>query len=87
MADKREQHNAYMREKIFCDKCNGHYTRVNKQKHLNSTIHKKNTNDKHELELYLNEIKRKYDQKIEKIEKERDSRLHEIDKKIKIINI
>jgi len=85
MEDKREQHNAYMREKIICNKCNGSYTRVNKQKHLNSNIHKKNTNDQQELELYLEETKRKYDAKIKKLLKERDNTMNKIEKKI--INI
>lgn len=72
-------------EKLVCKKCNHTYTRSNKQKHLNSNLHKKNTNDKQELELYLEERKSKYDAKINKLLKERDIALHKINKQI--INI
>lgn len=85
MDDKQEQYNAHMREKVLCDKCNRYYTRYNKQKHLKGSTHKKNSNDKLDVESYLDDVNRKYDKRIKKISDERNNALREIDKQI--INI
>jgi len=87
MDTKRDIHNEYMRERITCDKCNGSYTRVNKQKHLKSSTHKKNTNDPVEIKAYLEERRKYYEKKIQKLSDERDKQTNAIDDKISRINM
>jgi len=87
MENEREAHNAYMRERIKCDKCNGSYTRTNKQKHMDSSVHKKNSNDPKDLELYMTEITERYEKKIQKLCKERDLQMQNIDREVKNIKI
>lgn len=71
---------------IVCNKCGRSYTRGNKFHHMNSAIHKRNSNDPSDLESYIDDIKRKYDDKIGKVSKEKIAALREIDKQIAILS-
>uniref|UniRef100_A0A6C0CA26 C2H2-type domain-containing protein n=1 Tax=viral metagenome TaxID=1070528 RepID=A0A6C0CA26_9ZZZZ len=79
----REAHNAYMRERIICDKCGGHYTRVNKLKHMKTKSHKENTNDVEELKMYLEELMDKHDKKIKKIKDNHDKEIERLNRQLK----
>jgi len=79
----REAHNAYMRERITCNKCGGYYTRVNKQKHMKTKSHKENTNDVEELKMYLEELMGKHDKKIKKLEDYRDKEIEKLNRQLK----
>jgi hypothetical protein len=76
-ANKRSEHNAYMREKIECE-CGVLISRVNMVRHTHTESHIKIVDQ----DQYIKIIEAKYDKKIKKLEREKKRELKKIDKEI-----
>lgn len=67
--DKQNKYNAYMRERVQCKGCHKMVPRGHMSTHKKSAIHQKNTQDAKELKKYRAQLERKYDLKIESLQK------------------
>lgn len=74
---KRNDHNAYMREKIECE-CGSLISRVNMSRHKETESHLKVV----DINAYKKIIKKKYDRKIKRLEREKSRGLKKVDKEI-----
>ncbi len=84
-AEFRENHLAYIKEKVKCTGCGRSVTRCNMTRHKRSNLHKKNlinTANVDELEKHKKKINRIYNKKIRAIERDRQTELDKVDKKI-----